>query len=315
MMVQKSKWIEGLSPDDRFTKAARHTLDVRLKLVWRYLKPAAAADGSSMESIHQLRVSTRRAKAALHSYRSVLPEERGNWMDKQLKRIRKAAGDARDYDVLIARLAPRAAEGGADWSALLDLLRDFREKAQRPIKKIYRRLKGHRFKRRVNELVERIKWESADEGAEEPSFALAAHLGMRETIEPFFAAADGPPTDIAALHEFRILGKQVRYAMEAFHEGFPPSFRTEVYPQIELFQEKLGAVIDHASAEQRFGQWLDIHGEDGLAGPLKHLLDEERTAVEESRRQFFDWWTPERRSLMRQRFDELLDTPVVEHVA
>jgi len=262
-----------------------------------------------------LRVSTRRAKAALHSYRSVLPEERGAWMDKQLKRIRKAAGDARDYDVLIHRLTPRAAEGGADWSALLDLLRDFRQEAQRPIKKIYRRLKGHRFKRRVNELVERIKWAAADEDAEEPSFGQAARQGIRETIEPFFAAADGPPSDIAALHEFRILGKQVRYAMEAFHEAFPASFRTEVYPQIELFQEKLGAVIDHASAEQRFGQWLDCHGEDGLAGPLKHLLDEERSAVEESRRQFFDWWTPQRCSMMRQRFDELLDTPVVEHVA
>jgi CHAD domain-containing protein len=312
-MVQKSKWIEGLSPDDRFSKAARHTLAVRLKLVWYYLAPAAAADGSNLEPIHQLRVSTRRAKAALHSYRSVLPAARGHWIDKQLKRIRKAAGDARDYDVLIARLAPRAADGGADWSALLDLLRDYRRQAQRPIKKIYRRLKDHRFKRRVRELVARIKWEGTDDGGEEPCFGQAARQGMRETLEPFFAAADGSLAEIAAMHEFRILGKQVRYAMEAFHEGFGPSFRTEVYPQIEQFQEKLGAVIDHASAEQRFEKWLDCHSEDALAGPLKDLLDEERAAVEESRRQFFEWWTPERRAVMRERFEELLNAPAADY--
>jgi len=314
-MAQKSKWIEGLSPDDRFTKAASHTLAARLELVWYYLAPAAAADGSNIEPIHQLRVSTRRAKAALNSYRSVLPAARGHWIDKQLKRIRKAAGEARDFDVLIARLAPRAAEGGADWSALLELLRDYRRQAQRPIKKIYRRLKERRFKRRVRELVARVKWLGAEDGAEEPCFSEIARQGMRETLEPFFAAADGPLTEMAEMHEFRILGKQVRYAMEAFHEGFGPSFRTEVYPQIEQFQEKMGAFIDHACAEKRFENWLDCHGEDALAGPLKHLLDEERAAVEESRRQFFDWWTPQRQAALRERFDELLNAPAAEHVA
>ena len=46
-----------------------------------------------MEKVHQLRVATRRAIAALKLYRDWLPQDEARWLSKRLKKIRRAAGD------------------------------------------------------------------------------------------------------------------------------------------------------------------------------------------------------------------------------
>ena len=50
--------------------------------------------------MHELRVTKRWTTAALRLYADMLPRRRTAWMETRLKQIRRAAGDARDYDVL-----------------------------------------------------------------------------------------------------------------------------------------------------------------------------------------------------------------------
>ena len=52
--------------------------------------------------------------------------------------------------------------------------------------------------------------------------------------------AAGDLQDYAHLHQVRIAGKRLRYAMEVFADCFSLSFREELYPRIEEMQEILG---------------------------------------------------------------------------
>ncbi len=72
-------------------------------------------------------------------------------MKKQLKRIRRAAGDARNLDVLAARLEKDYPAWEASRSAkLADFIAHLRRDAQPPIGKLYAHLsENHRFIKRM----------------------------------------------------------------------------------------------------------------------------------------------------------------------
>src|SRR2546421_3740321 len=99
-MASSSKWIEGIGPETRIEEAARRSLEPRLAAVGHYLPMAAHLAEHDVEHVHRLRVATRRAVAALKLYRKLLPKKPARWMKKRLRKIRRAAGDARDLDVL-----------------------------------------------------------------------------------------------------------------------------------------------------------------------------------------------------------------------
>src|SRR5436305_778371 len=112
------KWIEGVSPDDPTGEVAARALRDRLAAVRHYLPLAAERAGEDMEYVHDLRVWSRRAAAALRLFAELLPHHPRDWVKKRLKRLRRAAGEARDCDVLIRRLARRPRNPGtARWLA------------------------------------------------------------------------------------------------------------------------------------------------------------------------------------------------------
>ena len=84
--------------------AARRSLETRLAVVAHTLPLAAHLSEHDIEHVHRLRVATRRAAAALKLYRDWLPQKTRRWFKKRLRQIRRAAGEARDLDVLIQRL-------------------------------------------------------------------------------------------------------------------------------------------------------------------------------------------------------------------
>src|SRR5262245_29019767 len=53
------------------------------------------------------------------------------------------------------------------------------------------------------------------------------------------------------LHQVRILGKRLRYAMEVFADCFALAFREKLYPLVEQMQEVLGNANDSHVAGRR----------------------------------------------------------------
>src|SRR5690242_19716355 len=103
--MPEGKWIPGLTPETPVVDAARRTLAARLAVVRHYLPLAAEHADKDIENVHQLRVATRRTAAALRMFAMCLPQKRAKTARKQLRRLRRAAGDARDWDVFLEMLA------------------------------------------------------------------------------------------------------------------------------------------------------------------------------------------------------------------
>src|ERR1700721_292702 len=98
------KWIEGLSPEMEVTLAAREVLIARFQVVRHYLPMAIEKSIEDYEYVHQLRVSTRRAAAALRVFADCLPRKHLKATRESLRLIRRAAADARDWDVFLLGL-------------------------------------------------------------------------------------------------------------------------------------------------------------------------------------------------------------------
>ena len=308
-MVSKSKWIEIHSPDEAASKVASRAIDRRLELVWRHLTPAAREADEQVEHVHQLRVSSRRAKAALDLFDEFLPAGRKFWFRKQLKRIRRAAGDARDLDVFGMRLLHSCPDHLAEpCAALRERVREQRQEAQVPIQKIHARLADKGFKRRVTKFVESIRYRN--EGRE-PLIGCFARARIEPALQEFFTAAGADFSDTAALHRFRICGKQLRYTMEIFAGAFGPTFRNELYPLVEELQEKLGGINDHATALSHLHDWSSGTLDEGQSTLIHSLMDAESDALAQAQAKFTAWWTADWAAELRRRFDESLATASV----
>ncbi len=306
-MIRKSKWIEVHSPDESVARVAARTLDARLRLVWHYLPPAAEAGEADEECVHQLRVATRRAVTTLEIFEHLVSKKKARWFRKQLKKLRRAAGDARDYDVLAARLAEQTDPNTlAVRKQLLEIIEEDRSRAQEPICGMYADLREKGYKRRLKRMVSRLR--RLDERASAPTdrFGDLAVRRTRELVDAFFACSQQGLHDLEKLHAFRVCGKHLRYAMEVFAGAFRTSFRNELYPQIEALQEQLGKINDHANAQRHYDQWLCEAEDKQVRELLTHLIQEEVAQTRHLQDDFLQVWTPERVAELKQGFlDEL----------
>jgi CHAD domain-containing protein len=297
-MDRFDKWALGVPLAAPVTAAAAAALRARLGAVRHFLPLAAKKADEDPEHVHELRVWTRRAAAALDLYDELLPRRRAAWFRKQLKRLRKAANDARDADVFAHRLA----ESSHETDYWLKRVHAERREAQRPLKKAYKRLKkGKRLARRARKLLRRLRRPRPGGPVQ---FGDWAHDRLRPFVREFFAAVPSDATDVAALHRFRVKGKELRYAMELLAAAFPPALRETLYPAVEDLQERLGEINDHAAALARWRRWLDSG--DGDLNAAQAQLRAETDRLEQARRDFLAWFTPERREELRAGFEEML---------
>lgn len=302
-VARPGKWIEGTYAEQPVSAAARRALSVRLAAVRNWLPLAARHADRDVEYVHQLRVATRRAVATLRLFEDVLPARRGAWMRRRLRRLRRVAGDARDFDVLLERLSkdPDFAEFRGVWKRVRRLRRD----AQPRLRKAARRLRRKKFKQRGKQLLRRVRWRG--EPSAEPTFQAAARSGLLPLFDDFFAAQQAlTNADIETLHKLRIAGKQVRYALEVYAGALGGAEFDAAYREVEKLQQQLGTVNDHATAAARYRRWSDTNPWQREVEALERLLAKEEEQLRLSRERFVLWWTHERAAAMKHALCALL---------
>ncbi|REK19132.1 MAG: CHAD domain-containing protein [Planctomycetota bacterium] len=305
-MGRNSKWIES-DPDDSVEEVARRALESRLERLWYYVQTAVAEPPSETENVHQLRVFARRTAAAMENFSDWLPRRRGHWMRKQLKRLRKAAGEARDLDVLRIRWTETLASLPAPQSALLlEQVKRRRRKAQWPVEDIYHKLAGKDFEKRARKFVKRIRLRNGDEACDQ-KLACLARKALGGLVIPYLQAAGSEMNDAESLHAFRIRSKQVRYAMELFAGAFDEDFRRALYPIVADLQDKLGEINDHVTAQNYLTAWREQTDAPAVLNAIDAGLAHEQQAFAASRDRFLAWWTPERRQDLHSRFARYVD--------
>ncbi len=251
--MAEGKWITGLTPATPLAVAARQVLEARLQVVAHYLPLAIEQAHADIEHVHQLRVATRRARAAIDLFARCLTSEGYERLRQQLRRVRRGAGDARDWDVFFLSIedqlkrAKAKTAPGLHWLAGQALAN--RVVAQERLEE----LRKHKVENLEAALGEALDFTTQAAGSNGANVTLGqvAPAQIAALVEALETAATGDLHDYGQLHQVRIEGKRLRYAMEIYAECFPPDFRQKLYPVVEEMQEILGLANDSHVAGQR----------------------------------------------------------------
>lgn len=295
-MVPAAEWI--LTDGGRLpvSKVAARELRVRLTTVWKTLQ-AVCQGRHDPKRLHEVRVASRRTLAALDAFAELVPPKQARWFAKRLRWIRRTAGETRDLDVLLNRLAeePQPAGGSRDWQQLLTRLAKHRERSRRPLKKLREKLESADWAGRVKRLWKRMESVEADE-----ALAGFARRGLHPLLQRFFTQADRRLTDAEEMHRLRIAGKKLRYSLEVLAPGLPAAVRAKGLAVLEEMQEALGSFVDHSAAAERFRRWAREADSRHARRLLIGLAEREEHLAERARTSFARWWTVARRRNLSQ---------------
>jgi CHAD domain-containing protein len=306
-MPRFDKWLGPLGPDAPVSRAARQALEVRLAAVEHFFGRAAKQPKSGRadaEAIHQLRIWTRRAAAALRLFRDLLPTRQARWLKKKLQQVRRTAGMARDCDVLLARLPTHSSQSLA---SLTHQVQARRRAALRDLARLHRRLiAGRRLPRRRHKLLAKADRDWADKKLAKAPFGPWYRAQIRPLTDEFFCLAAADPATSATLHQLRIAGKRLRYALELAAGSIPSATRNKLYDGLTDLQDRLGEVCDHLAGVDRLKQWIAETDDRGVRRHLRAALGKEQQELVERRKRFLRWWTARRRAALKRQWIEAL---------
>jgi CHAD domain-containing protein len=290
------KWIAELTPRMPLPEAAERVLRVRLETVQHHFAGVLEHAADDPEHVHQLRVSTRRADAALRLFRTCLPRRVYKAARQRLRGLRRAAGEARDWDVFALELeerrrVPATQRQGIDF--LIGYAQGQRDAAQHPLDAEVQAQQGD-YETFLELLLDEVR--PSEELGDEASLLDLARQTLVRREQALEEAASADLADYASLHRVRIAGKKLRYAMEVFADCFGPEFRATLYPRVEEMQEILGRANDSHVAAQR----LTALRERLQAGPtglwkqlrpgVEAILQFHTRRLPQERRRFGQWW-------------------------
>ena len=127
--------IGTFSPDDTLESCARQIIVRYFQQMMSY--KAGAKDGTDIEFVHDMRVTSRRLRAAMDNFTDCFQEKPFKKHYKKIKAITRTMGSVRDMDVLIARfqreLTALSEVEQADIQRLIEHLQHEREAARKPM--------------------------------------------------------------------------------------------------------------------------------------------------------------------------------------
>lgn len=141
---------ENISPDETLEVCARQIIVNYFHQMMSYKE--GAKEGNNIEFVHQMRVTSRRLRAAMDNFVDCFPEKAFNKHYKTVKSITRTLGAVRDLDVLITRfekeLATLPESEQADIRGLIEHLQQEREEARKPMLRLFAKLEETGFERK-----------------------------------------------------------------------------------------------------------------------------------------------------------------------
>lgn len=155
--MARARDVQGIDCGEPFSNAAGHVVAVRAAEVFE--QQEGVLDLSDPDRVHDMRVATRRLRAALEFFEPCLPAKRRRKTAKRVKKLADALGQRRDCDVaieLLQSIEPEVAE--SDRPALESLLRRLRKEQRQANDDLaayvtHKRLR--KLRKRLDELVQR----------------------------------------------------------------------------------------------------------------------------------------------------------------
>jgi triphosphatase len=170
--------------------------------------------GEDPEELHDMRVATRRLRAALKLYSDALPK-RSERYERDLRWVARALGEIRDLDVHLEGLSEEASTNGDVLEEVVSLLRERRVEARR---RMLEALDSNRYERLIASLSGTLR-RGRSPTPTDPILEAAPEL-VRDRYKKVRKSAntlseDSPPEHF---HDLRKKGKRLRYALEPLQE-------------------------------------------------------------------------------------------------
>jgi len=200
--------------------------------------PGARA-GADPHHVHQMRVATRRMRAALRLFADVLPSDADSLND-ELKWFASQLGPVRDLDVQMQRMRTTASALGISEPlvAYAGWLEDQHHSARTRLADAF---ESRRFGALVQHLQRLDAWSIEDSLpvlVDAPRRLRRAYRQLRK-----YADAVGDRSSSAALHAVRIRGKRLRYTAEFFEESYGKRV-IQLVERVVILQDLLGNLQD-----------------------------------------------------------------------
>jgi CHAD domain-containing protein len=106
--MAKARKIPGLAEAESFRAGAVAAVEVRAEEVFEHRD--GVLDTRDIERVHDMRVATRRLRAAMEIFAACFPRREHKTLLKEVKALADALGERRDRDVAIAALRGAASE-------------------------------------------------------------------------------------------------------------------------------------------------------------------------------------------------------------
>ncbi len=157
--MAKARDITGFAVDIPFREAASLAVSTRADEVWEH--EHRVMDTGDIEGVHDMRVATRRLRAAMEIFAPCFPKKRHRKALREVKDLADLLGERRDPDVMIERL--QAAQAGLTEEdrpgieSLCDELRADQEKANGHLADAMTKLREDRLPERLRLLAAEVR--------------------------------------------------------------------------------------------------------------------------------------------------------------
>ncbi len=211
-----------------------------------------AVRSDDAEYVHQMRVATRRLRAAMRMFRPMLPAGFAEHLAPPLSELMRALGQARDLDVLMAEIVVPVARALPDEPRLTDLASAVTNRlyaARAHTRHVLRQPGYSQLLLTAGSLLQRAPFIEPPGASTAPPLLQFADRRLHRLQKKVLELADAARIDYPpSLHQLRIGIKRLRYAIEFFGPMIPGRSGATIIKRLAGLQDELGQLNDLASA-------------------------------------------------------------------
>ncbi len=238
-------------PDPSWRLFAAKTLLDRLQVMRDHVPHVRGSDDP--EAVHQMRVASRRMRAALAVCDRVIGKKRRQAWRKAIRTVTASLGEARDLDVQILFVehylrAPEHKAHRLGVERLLLRLRQSRQRLQRKVVKAMDRFEGSDVVAGMSDHLHAMIVKANLDGAARVSRVMRAQardqvLERLDELQAYRTYVNRPNMN-EQLHEMRVLAKRLRYTLEVFAPTFENDALRPAIRGARRLQNQLGKLHD-----------------------------------------------------------------------
>jgi len=285
-------------------------------------------ESKDIEYVHRMRVASRRMRSAMTLFSTCFNKQDNRRINKDIRAVTRALGEARDTDVQVEALLKDASEFASarlspGYKRLMMRLQQRRAGMQSAVVESMDQLQADEVLEKLSDLTLPLAEKASSVYLYSPGLYAKAYDGIQTRLDELFSHESyiHDPANVAELHAMRISAKRLRYSIEAFEDLYQDPIKPFI-SEVKKLQDALGLVHDldvwiafvPAFIEEERERICAYFGHEG---PLKRLLpglnaftDSRKTLREQAYRDFLKLWEAQTEAKTWEKLRKLIATPI-----